>query len=58
MYMTSNASAVRNATPWAGWVATAVKDNRDMRKISAAVALLAVPTTIAAIYGQNFDNMP
>ena len=37
---------------------TAVKDNRDMRKISAAVALLAVPTTIAAIYGQNFDNMP
>lgn len=37
---------------------TAVKDNRDMRRISAAVAILAVPTTIAAIYGQNFDNMP
>jgi magnesium transporter len=35
-----------------------VADNRDMRKISAAVALLAVPTTISAIYGQNFDNMP
>lgn len=33
-------------------------DNRDMRKISAAVAILAIPTTIGAIYGMNFDNMP
>lgn len=33
-------------------------DNQDMRKISAAVAILAVPTTIAAIYGMNFENMP
>ena len=33
-------------------------DNRDMRKISAAVAILAVPTTLGAIYGMNFDDMP
>ncbi|MBK8461435.1 MAG: magnesium and cobalt transport protein CorA [Micropruina sp.] len=37
---------------------SSVADNRDMRKISAAVALLAVPTTISAVYGQNFENMP
>ncbi|MGJ6980935.1 magnesium/cobalt transporter CorA [Aestuariimicrobium soli] len=35
-----------------------VADNQDMRKISAAVALFAIPTTIGAIYGMNFDNMP
>lgn len=33
-------------------------DNRDMRKISAAVAILAIPTTMGAIYGMNFDDMP
>ena len=35
-----------------------VNDNRDMRKISAAVAILAVPTTLGAVYGMNFDNIP
>jgi magnesium transporter len=35
-----------------------VTDNRDMRKISAAVAILAVPTTLGAVYGMNFDNIP
>jgi magnesium transporter len=35
-----------------------LKQNRDMRKISAWVAIAAVPTAIAAIYGMNFDNMP
>ena len=29
-----------------------------MRKISAYVAMAAVPTMIAGIYGMNFDNMP
>jgi magnesium transporter len=29
-----------------------------MRKISAWVAILAVPTMVAGIYGMNFDNMP
>ena len=33
-------------------------DNRDMRKISSAVAIVAVPTTLGALYGMNFDNMP
>jgi magnesium transporter len=29
-----------------------------MRKISAWVAIVAVPTMIAGIYGMNFDYMP
>jgi magnesium transporter len=29
-----------------------------MRKISAWVAILAVPTMLAGIYGMNFDTMP
>ena len=29
-----------------------------MRKISAWVAIVAVPTMIAGIYGMNFLNMP
>ncbi|MBF6166034.1 magnesium and cobalt transport protein CorA [Streptomyces gardneri] len=36
----------------------AVRQNTDMRKISALVALAAVPTMIAGIYGMNFDHMP
>jgi magnesium transporter len=36
----------------------AVQQNDDMRKISAWVAIAAVPTMIAGIYGMNFDNMP
>ncbi len=35
-----------------------VRQNEDMRKISAWVAILAVPTGVAAIYGMNFSNMP
>jgi magnesium transporter len=35
-----------------------VADNQDMRKISAAVGILAVPTAIAGIYGMNFEHMP
>jgi magnesium transporter len=35
-----------------------VRQNEDMRKISAWVAILAVPTGVAAIYGMNFDHMP
>jgi magnesium transporter len=35
-----------------------VRQNEDMRKISAWVAILAVPTSIAGIYGMNFDNIP
>jgi magnesium transporter len=35
-----------------------VGQNEDMRKISAWVAIAAVPTMVAGIYGMNFDNMP
>jgi magnesium transporter len=35
-----------------------VQQNNDMRRISAWVAIIAVPTMIAGIYGMNFDHMP
>jgi magnesium transporter len=35
-----------------------VRQNEDMRKISAWVAIAAVPTLIGGIYGMNFENMP
>jgi magnesium transporter len=35
-----------------------VQQNDDMRRISAWVAIAAVPTMIAGIYGMNFDHMP
>ncbi len=35
-----------------------VRQNDDMRKISAWAAIAAVPTLIAGVYGMNFDNMP
>jgi len=35
-----------------------VRQNDDMRKISAWAAMAAIPTMIAGIYGMNFDHMP
>jgi len=35
-----------------------VQQNNDMRKISAWVAMAAVPTMVAGIYGMNFKFMP
>ena len=35
-----------------------VRQNEDMRRISAWVAIIAVPTAIAGIYGMNFRHMP
>ncbi|MCK0111661.1 magnesium/cobalt transporter CorA [Ornithinimicrobium sp. F0845] len=35
-----------------------IQQNNDMRKISAWVAIAAVPTMVAGIYGMNFDEMP
>jgi magnesium transporter len=35
-----------------------VRQNEDMRRITAWVAILAVPTMIAGIYGMNFKHMP
>ena len=34
------------------------RDNQDMRKLSAWVAIIAVPTMVVGIYGMNFDHMP
>ena len=36
----------------------AVRQNEDMRRISAWVAIVAVPTALAGIYGMNFEHMP
>src|SRR6202171_1020877 len=36
----------------------AMQQNVDMRKISAWVAIAAVPTAVAGIYGMNFEHMP
>ncbi len=35
-----------------------VQQNDDVRRISAIVAIIAVPTAIAGIYGMNFEHMP
>jgi magnesium transporter len=35
-----------------------VQQNNDMRKISAWVAMAAVPTMVVGVYGMNFDYMP
>jgi magnesium transporter len=36
----------------------AVRQNEDMRRISAWVAVAAVPTLIAGVFGMNFDSIP
>jgi magnesium transporter len=35
-----------------------VRQNEDMRKISAWVAIAAVPTLLAGVWGMNFSSMP
>jgi magnesium transporter len=35
-----------------------MRQNEDMRTISAWVAIAAVPTMVAGLYGMNFDHMP
>lgn len=35
-----------------------VRQNEDMRKISAWAAMITVPTLVAGIYGMNFRHMP
>jgi magnesium transporter len=35
-----------------------MQQNGDMRKITAWVAIVSVPTAVAGIYGMNFDYMP
>ena len=35
-----------------------MRDNADIRRISAWVAILAVPTMVFGLYGMNFEHMP
>ena len=35
-----------------------IQQNDDMRKLAAGATLFAVPTSIAGIYGMNFEHMP
>jgi len=35
-----------------------MRQNNDMRKITAYAAMISVPTMIAGIYGMNFAHMP
>jgi magnesium transporter len=35
-----------------------VRQNDDMRRVSAWVAIWGVPTLLAGIYGRNFQHMP
>ncbi|MEU4447643.1 magnesium and cobalt transport protein CorA [Actinosynnema sp. NPDC050801] len=35
-----------------------LQQNNDMRKMSAWVAIIAVPTMVVGVYGMNFDHMP
>jgi magnesium transporter len=35
-----------------------MQENLDLRKISSWVAIVSVPTMLAAIYGMNFERMP
>jgi len=42
----------------AGLARASVADNEDMRRISAWVAIVAVPTMVAGVYGMNFAYMP
>jgi magnesium transporter len=37
---------------------TGMQQNLDLRKISSWVAIVSVPTMLAAIYGMNFEHMP
>ena len=42
----------------ANLIRVSIRQNDDMRKISAWVAIAAVPTLMAGIYGMNFQHMP
>jgi magnesium transporter len=35
-----------------------IQENEVTKRLAAYAALVAVPTTIAGVYGMNFDNMP
>ncbi|MFC5176977.1 magnesium/cobalt transporter CorA [Nocardioides taihuensis] len=35
-----------------------IRQNDDMRRISAVVGMIAAPTLVGSVYGMNFQNMP
>ena len=51
-------SGLLDAALTASLTQISVRQNDDMRKISAWVAMAAIPTMVAGIYGMNFENMP
>ena len=55
---TRSLSNLLDAALTASLAQTSIQQNADMRRISAWVAMAAVPTLIAGIYGMNFRDMP
>ncbi|MCE9620827.1 MAG: magnesium and cobalt transport protein CorA [Actinomycetia bacterium] len=55
---TRSLSNLLDAALTASLAQTGIQQNEDMRKISAWVAMAAVPTMVAGIYGMNFEHMP
>ena len=55
---TSTFSDLLTSVLSANLTSVTVRQNEDMRKISAWVAIAAVPTMLAGIYGMNFEHMP
>lgn len=55
---TQSLSGLLDAALTASLAQISVQQNEDMRKISAWVAMAAVPTLVAGIYGMNFDTLP
>lgn len=55
---TQSLSGLLDAALTASLAQISVQQNQDMRKISAWVAMAAVPTLVAGIYGMNFDTFP
>ena len=49
---------VLNGVLEANLAQVSVRQNDDMRKITAWAGIAAIPTVIGAIYGMNFDHMP
>ena len=47
-----------NGVLGAGLSQVTVRQNDDMRKITAWAAIIAIPTVVSGVYGMNFHNMP
>ncbi len=55
---TQSLSGLIDAALTASLAQISVQQNEDMRRISAWIAMAAVPTLIAGIYGMNFEYFP